>query len=74
MRDCKEVLEELFQFLDKEVNASAATEIKAHLELCRSCFDRMEFEKELRQHFQDKTKHMCPEEVKNRIKKIIENF
>ena len=74
MRDCKAVLDGLFEFLDKEMDATAATEIKAHLELCRSCFDRTEFEKEIRQHFKDKTEHACPDVVKNRIKKLIENF
>ena len=74
MRDCKSVLKDLFDYIDKEMNDQDASEMKAHLELCRVCFDRMEFEQLLRSHLQDKTTHPCPDSLKTRIKKLIENY
>jgi mycothiol system anti-sigma-R factor len=74
MRDCEDVLKELFNFIDNEMDGTSAAEIKAHLDLCRPCLDRVEFEKVLRQHCREKTNHFCPGKLKDRIKKLIENF
>ncbi len=74
MLDCQGVLDHLFEYLDKEIDVNNITEIKAHLELCRDCFGRVEFERVLRVEIQKKTHHLCPNEVKNRIRKLIENF
>ncbi len=74
MRDCEAILKELFHFIDNEMDGQSAAEIKAHLDLCRPCLDRVEFEKVLRQHCKEKTSHLCPDKLKSRIQKIIENF
>jgi mycothiol system anti-sigma-R factor len=74
VRDCKGVLDNLFLYLDQEMEGKDALEIKAHIELCRSCFDRIEFEKVLRIHIREQTNHLCPDKLKAKIQKIIENF
>lgn len=74
MRDCEAILKELFNYIDNEMDGPGAAEMKAHLDLCRSCLSRVEFERALRQHCQEKTNHCCPDKIKRRIQKLIENF
>ncbi len=74
MLDCQDVIEHLFDYIDKEMDGKNLAEMKMHLELCRSCFDRIEFERVMRIQIQEKTNHCCPERLKNKIRKFIENF
>lgn len=74
MKDCEAVLKDLFEYLDKEMDEKSCAEIKEHMDLCRMCFDRAEFEKMLRQHIKEKTNHCCPDALKQRIQKLIDKF
>jgi anti-sigma factor (TIGR02949 family) len=47
--DCEEAIRRLAIYLDQELDAEAAAEVEAHLERCRSCFSRAEFERRLRE-------------------------
>ena len=44
---CEEVLKHLVAYLDRETDGHTAAEIEHHLEKCRGCFSRAEFEKQL---------------------------
>lgn len=74
MMDCQAVIEKLFDYLDKEMNAEEMAHLKSHLDLCRDCFDRAQFEQLLRDEVKKKTHHCCPESVKNKILKILDKF
>src|SRR5439155_24359279 len=43
--DCEEALRRLFEYLDAELHGELEREMAQHLERCRSCFSRVEFEK-----------------------------
>ena len=43
--DCEEALRRLFEYLDAELHGEPQREMEQHLERCRSCFSRVEFEK-----------------------------
>ena len=45
MIDCKETLARFYEYLDTELSNVQAEEVAKHLEACRECFDRMEFER-----------------------------
>jgi mycothiol system anti-sigma-R factor len=74
MLSCEQVLADIWVYLDREIKETEIVHIQAHLELCRACFSRVEFEKLLRASMQKKTNHGCPEQVKSRIKNILEQF
>lgn len=74
MLNCEQVLQSVFTFLDREMQKDGLTEIEKHLELCRECYSRVEFEKLLRDHMKQKTDHECPETVKKRIEDVMKNF
>jgi len=45
MIDCRETLKRFYDYLDRELTQVRAREVEEHLDRCRGCFDRFEFEK-----------------------------
>ena len=46
--DCERALQELSQYLDRELDARSSKEMAGHLVECRECFSLAEFERRLR--------------------------
>ena len=46
--NCDEALEKLWQYLDRELDAQTVAAIERHLNDCRDCFCKAEFERRLR--------------------------
>ena len=74
MQSCEKVIESVFDYLDKEMTPENMAELQKHLDLCRSCFSRFEFEISLRQNLRSKTNHTCPEKLKLKLRQIIELY
>ncbi len=72
--DCDEVMRQLFDYLDREVEITAEDEIHHHIEECRSCFTRVEFEKQLKGRVQDAGKDLAPDSLRNRIDDLMKDF
>jgi len=45
MMPCEQVLENLFDYLDGEIDDARAHQIQEHLEICKKCYPRARFEK-----------------------------
>ena len=71
---CEEVIEQLFDFLDRELDSETSERIDAHLQRCRDCFSRAEFEKRLRARVHDAAETQAPETLHRRLKKLIDSF
>ena len=71
---CEEVLKHLLAFLDREIDGQAAVEIEHHLETCRGCFSRAEFERKLKAQLRDAGVSSAPESLRARIKQIVDKF
>ncbi len=75
MTDCKNAIDNLFDYLCKEMDASDADELARHLELCRKCYDRAEFEKALRDRIREKAGACrAPERLAERIRGIMDRL
>lgn len=74
MLSCEKVLEIVYEYLDGAVDKNGVANLKEHLDLCRSCFGRVEFEKLLRDHIRQKTTAICPDRLKKRIQDLIDQF
>ena len=72
--DCEEALHRLLEFLDAELHGESRHEFEQHLERCRSCFSRFEFEKRLKGHIAALGNEPVPEELQDRIRKVLDNF
>lgn len=46
--DCKDAIGRLMDYLDHYLTADRMDELEKHLESCRSCMDRYEFQKSLK--------------------------
>ncbi|MCP1676307.1 mycothiol system anti-sigma-R factor [Natronocella acetinitrilica] len=71
---CEEVVRQLLEYLDQELDAQSSADIEHHLKRCRDCFTRAEFEKKLRSRVTDAASERAPEQLQERIKRILENF
>jgi anti-sigma factor (TIGR02949 family) len=71
---CEEVLKHLVAYLDREMDAHTEAEIKWHLEECRGCFSRAEFERKLKTYVREAGSSTAPERLRARIKDVIKKF
>jgi len=71
---CEQVLKHLVAYLDHETDARTAAQMERHLEECRGCFSRAEFEKRLKAHVREAGSTTAPAHLRARIKKLIEKY
>lgn len=71
--DCKESLEELYQFLDGELTEERRAHIREHLEACPPCFEAFDFEAELKQVVANRCRESVPESLRNKIAEALES-
>lgn len=71
---CEEVLRQLVAYLDRELDARTTADIERHLAGCRGCFSRAEFEKRLKARVAETGSDTAPEQLRRRVKAIIERF
>ncbi|MGH8718121.1 MAG: anti-sigma factor family protein [Burkholderiales bacterium] len=71
---CEEALKSLFQYLDHELEENEHQAMDAHLHECRSCFSRAEFERRLKEKLGQSGKEQAPAELKQRVRKILQEF
>jgi anti-sigma factor (TIGR02949 family) len=72
--DCEEALRRLFEYLDAELHGDSHREMEQHLERCRSCFSRVEFEKRLKAYTAELGREAVPPELELRIRKVLDSF
>jgi mycothiol system anti-sigma-R factor len=72
--NCREALAKIYEFLDRD-GSVPLQEIEKHLDCCRHCWDRFEFEKQLKALVKKTcSKATCPESLKSRIKALLEKY
>lgn len=71
---CEEVLRNLLTYLDRELEPEMSTRIAHHLELCRGCFSRAEFERKLKAHLRSCGMVSTPATLRVRLKQLINRF
>lgn len=74
MHSCEQVIQSIWDYLDRETDKANLAEIQKHLDLCRGCFSRVEFEKILREKMQKATHHMCPDKLKQKIRDLVDRY
>ena len=72
MIPCDEVKSRLFEYLDGELTELSHEEVKRHLEICKQCYPRFQFEKHFLEalHAAEKSASSSPE-LKDRILKVL---
>ena len=73
--NCQEALEKLWQYLDKELDGASSDELQQHLEECRHCFSKAEFEQRLRAMVRRSCcEEQAPPELRERLSKLLRLF
>lgn len=68
---CEEVIDRLFEYLDRELDTVRQDEIDRHLQRCYDCFSRAEFERRLRERIVATASEQAPDQLKKRIRDLI---
>ena len=72
---CLRAIEAFYAYLDGELEDPAAiADFEHHLEHCRSCFSRIEFEKALNERMRRTAKRESPDALRKRVGKLMDKF
>jgi anti-sigma factor (TIGR02949 family) len=71
---CEEVIAHLLTYLDGEIDDTKRVQIDRHLEECRGCYSRAEFEKALRDKLRQAGDANPSPALQERIKALMEQF
>ena len=73
--DCIEAIDQLYAYLDGEINNSVTIEkVERHIRHCDSCFTRSQLENELTKRIKKAAEKQVPESFKNRLHKLMDSF
>ena len=73
--NCRESLKKLYEFLDGDLEKVSRREMKKHLDRCRHCWDRIEFEKKLKALLKKSCcKECCPDTLRLRIEALLKKY
>ena len=66
--DCRQALDRLYEYIDKELTPVRSEEVRAHLEKCAPCLALSEFEDAYVRFLEARARIQCaPEALKKRI-------
>jgi anti-sigma factor RsiW len=71
---CEDALRLLAAHLDRELDAPASRQVERHLEICRSCYSRAEFEKRLKERLAELGEAQVRTELADRVQTLIRTF
>lgn len=72
--DCEEALRRLAEYLDHETGETVRADVEQHLETCRSCYSRAEFEKELKSRLRELRQEPVDPGFEDRICRLTRGF
>ena len=72
---CLRAIEAFYAYLDGELDdPESIEEFEHHVGHCRSCFSRIEMEKALNERIRRTAQHKSPDELRDRVSKLMEKF
>jgi anti-sigma factor RsiW len=74
IQSCEEALRLLAAHIDRELDAPTSGRVARHLETCRSCFSRAEFEKRLKQDLTGLGREPVRPALADRVRALIRTF
>lgn len=72
MNDCDEALENLYLYLDSELDDASSEKIRSHLDVCQGCSKPFDFERRLRSVVRNRLNEKVPDELVDRVRQAIE--
>ena len=72
--ECEEAIRIMLEYLDGELHDHDNESMDDHLESCRSCYSRMEFETRFKDMVSGVQNKAAPTALNDRIKKIVKDY
>ena len=72
--DCAQALKRLVEFIDRELADADRDVIERHLQTCRSCLSRAEFERALKGKLRSLSHGDVPSKTLDRITALMQDF
>ncbi|MGQ0751742.1 MAG: anti-sigma factor family protein [Betaproteobacteria bacterium] len=72
--DCEQALRQLFDYIDRELQDADHEVMHRHLEKCKGCFSRVEFERRLKGKLRALRDEKATEKVSERVKGLLKSF
>ena len=71
---CEEAMRLLAAFLDGELHGGSDAAVERHLEVCRSCYSRAEFERRLKAELGRLRQEEIPSDFQARVRSMLDSF
>lgn len=72
--DCEQALKQLLAFIDHELNEDEREAMQRHLDTCRSCFSRANFERRLKDKLRELREDQPSQDATERIRRLLQSF
>jgi anti-sigma factor (TIGR02949 family) len=72
--DCREALKLVDAYVDKQAAGDDAHALEKHLESCRHCFDRVEFEQLFKKRLQGLKVDVSSKNLSPKVRQILEDL
>lgn len=69
--DCEEALLHIFEFIDHELHGAKRHAMQHHIDTCKSCFSRVEFERRLKEKLKALREAQTAAAARRRIQKVL---
>ena len=74
INSCAEAIRVLAEHLDDELDEGLKRELLGHLDTCRSCYSRAEFERQLKEQVRTLASEPVPSAVTDRMQGLLREF
>lgn len=71
---CEDALKRVFEYIDSHLDQVSQEEFENHIEKCRHCYDRVEFEKLLKSRISKLQPHLSSNKLHKRIDTLLSEF
>jgi anti-sigma factor (TIGR02949 family) len=71
---CEEALRHVFDYVDNQLSGRNLQEVEDHIEKCRHCYDRVEFEKLLKARIKNINPKTDNSKLMKKIDSLINSF
>lgn len=72
--ECEEAIRKLLEYLDGELDEGSQSQVEKHLETCRGCYSRAEFERRLRGLVAKTGSAPAPASLRLRVRGLMKRF
>ena len=69
--DCGDAQDQLYQYLDSELDSETATSVRSHLDDCNGCHDSFDFEQRLKLIVRRCLTEDMPETLEVKVRELI---